>query len=159
SVDVDDGRGGVTHYAFSVVVSGSTTNRDPVVEGSPRRLAWLGTVYSSLVSAEDPHGDPLVFELVSGPLGMTINTAPDVSGTRIAAPGLLGWEPGRDQAGTHDVEVHISDGRGGATTQKFVVDVAPQGSNRVPQIVSNPVLVATADQPYALDLKAIDPDG
>jgi hypothetical protein len=66
------------------------------------------------LEADDPDGDePLRFELLSGPPGLSVDPA----------SGLLSWQPGPDVAGSHDVEVAVYDALGAASALRFDVSV------------------------------------
>ena len=159
TVAIDDRRGGVLDYAFTLDVAASAANTDPMIRSDPPLRAWLGSLYVYPIAATDPDGDPLTYQLLAGPAGMTINqgTAPD--GAPLVVPGLIRWEPTAAEAGqSHDVQLLVSDGRGPGTPQSFTIAVSAQGANGPPRITSNPLLAATVDRDYVLDLKATDPD-
>lgn len=104
--------------------------------------------YQYLVTAMDADTDPLTYKLKLGPSGMVIDPA----------KGLVAWSPTPDQIGDHEVEVEVSDGRGGIATQKFVVCVHPDPSNHAPIIVSDPPTVTSVSTPYSYTVQAVDAD-
>ena len=72
-----------------------------------------------MVKANDPEGDqPLRYELLQSPNGMHIDPY----------SGELEWRPAADQAGTHTVEIAVSDNRGGRSTQLFELPIASPGA-------------------------------
>lgn len=158
-VEVDDGRGGLASHAFRLTVAVDAPNVDPIIVSSPRTQAWLGRVFADLVVAEDANGDPLTYTLVRGPEGMTINTAEGLDGRPDDAPGLIRWEPADYQFGTHEVEVRVSDGRGGTDSQSFLIEVGAQEAPHAPRITSNPLAYATVGRPFEMDLEGEDLDG
>jgi Putative Ig domain len=70
-------------------------------------------LYTYQVQAVDPDGDPLTYRLVAGPKGMQIDPT----------TGLLTWNPDADQVGRYEIEVEVSDGRGGIDKQSFTLEV------------------------------------
>jgi RHS repeat-associated protein len=63
--------------------------------------------------AFDPDGDSLRFRLAAGPPGMQIDPI----------TGLVSWNPGTTQVGTHDVTIVVDDGRGGTDEQHYQLSV------------------------------------
>lgn len=70
-------------------------------------------VYTYTVQATDPDADPLTFALSQAPAGMTLDLS----------TGHLTWEPTLAQQGRHQVEIQVSDGRGGVDSQAFALTV------------------------------------
>ena len=104
--------------------------------------------YRYPVAAIDPDLDSLSYQLISNPVGMTIDSQ----------NGLILWSPKPDQLGEHQVTVLVEDGRGGIATQHFNVVVQPDPGNHSPIIISDPILVAAADRLYQYDVDAIEAD-
>lgn len=67
--------------------------------------------FSLSVPATDADGDTLTYTLVSGPAGMTLQSA----------TGALSWTPGYASAGTHAFSVSVTDGSGTATASSSVI--------------------------------------
>ena len=89
-------------------------NSAPVITSSPRAQKMKSSLYQYRVVAEDPDGDPITFSLgSSSPRGMTIDPQ----------AGLVRWKVGRDDAGTHTVEIIAADGDEGRCTQKFTLTI------------------------------------
>ncbi len=159
-VAVDAAAGPGVEYLFTVPVVATSTNAAPVIRSTPGEYATLGMPFAYQILADDANGDPLTYELVDGPADMTINNGYAPEGSLIDAPGLVVWQPDAQSAGTvHAVVLRVSDGRGGVVTQEFAIEVRSQGSNLPPKIVSVPLMAATVDRGYKLDMKAVDPDG
>lgn len=79
----------------------------------PPGMASDGT-YRYPLEASDPDGDrSLRFQLASGPAGARVDPV----------LGELVWSPTFEQAGTHPIEVLVSDGHGGEARQRFEVKV------------------------------------
>lgn len=112
------------------------------------RQAIVGVPYQYQVTAVDAENDLIRYALTSLPQGMSIDNQ----------TGLVRWSPTPDQIGDHEVEVEVSDGRGGIATQKFVVCVHPDPSNHAPIIVSDPPTVTSVSTPYSYTVQAVDAD-
>lgn len=79
----------------------------------PAGVAGDGS-YRYTLEASDPDGDrSLRFALASGPNGARVDPV----------VGELVWAPSFEQAGTHSIEVLVSDGHGGEAKQRFEVTV------------------------------------
>jgi RHS repeat-associated protein len=134
-------------FSFEVSLL-APANQPPVFTSTPIVQALTGSPYQYAATATDPDGDPLTFQLLVGPAGMTVNPQ----------TGLVQWTPSASQAGNQDVTLTVSDSRGGTATQTYVLQVQPPGIDR-PMIVSTPsptsVLVG---QTFIYDVEALDPD-
>jgi hypothetical protein len=85
-------------------------NSAPVITSSPKAQKMKSGLYRYQVVAEDPDGDPITFSLSpSSPQGMTIDPQ----------TGLTQWKIGRNDAGTHTIEIIAADGDKGTCTQKY----------------------------------------
>ena len=135
-------------FTYDLVFFG-LLNRAPIVETVPVVEASAGRPYRYDVEATDPDGDPLSYQLVTGPEGMTIDPA----------TGAIAWTPGEDVLGNHAVTVRVEDGRGGFAEQRFDVSVIVAPPNRPPVFTSLPVATSFVGQPYTYDADATDPDG
>ena len=152
---VRDPGGAEARQAFDLEVVVSAQNRAPVFTSTPRSKTRIDLPYAYLVKATDADGDPLAFVIVASPLGMLFdNSQPSTPNSQ-----LIRWTPTPQNLGSHAVTIRATDGRGGTTEQTFTLTVASSLENEPPQIVSNPLLNATAGQPYVYDLRATDPDG
>src|SRR5262249_18713937 len=126
-------------------------NHPPVFTSTPVTQASVGAAYSYQATAADPDGDPLTYQLLVGPAGMSIGPQ----------SGLVQWTPTLDQLGTQDVTLQVSDGRGGSATQTFTVHfpAPPPPSNAAPLIVSTPpYTTVSSGQPFTYPARALDPD-
>jgi RHS repeat-associated protein len=145
---VDDGKGGTATQTYSLTVTEGTANALPVVTSTPVASATVGRPYSYQVTATDADGDALTFLLTSPPAGVTINSA----------TGLLSWTPAETQIGEHDINVIVSDGRGGRTTHTIQLTVGRDQTNRAPVFQTQPITTAQPGQVYRYQAKATDPD-
>lgn len=124
-------------------------NRPPVFESEPSLEAGVDRPWYYQAVAVDPDGDEVSYALVSGPQGMTIDTA----------SGLLSWTPGAGYVGQHQVIIAASDDRGNTARQEFELSVTAELQNRPPEIISTPGTSAPAGSEYVYQVQARDPDG
>jgi RHS repeat-associated protein len=129
-------------------------NHPPAFTSTPVKQATVGTPYSYQATATDPDGDALTYQLLVGPLGMTVG----------AQSGLVQWTPTADEAGTQDVTLQVSDGRGGTDVQSFTIQfpttALPPPANTPPIIVSTPENTnLVSGEPFTYPARALDPDG
>lgn len=89
------------------------SNAPPKLTVPANQSIVLGNQLSVQASATDADNDPLVFELVSAPTGMTIDST----------SGAISWPPAAAQVGSHDVAVKVSDPHKGVDFGSFIVQV------------------------------------
>lgn len=120
-------------------------NVAPTVTSTPVTSVVAGTAYVYDATATDPGADTLVWTLVSGPAGMTVD-----------AEGHVRWTP--PPTGFDDVNVRISvaDGDGGTATQNWTINIgfADSDSGGAPDVCE---LAFGFDSTDAAD-DATDPD-
>ena len=109
-------------------------NLPPVLDTIPPQVAKVGKRFTLKVPGHDPNpedGPRLVFGLGSGPVGMTIDPA----------TGNITWTPGKDQVGTHQVRVRLSDGLVQVNTS-FEITVKKAGPSEAgPMALLLPILL------------------
>ncbi len=110
-------------------------NRNPLLEAKPPTQIRAGSVYKTSIQTFDPDGDQVSYRLLMGPNGMRID----------AATGLLSWETRIENIGRHQIQVEVSDGRGGASAQAFDIEVLPSLLNQPPVITSRPNVTLKLD--------------
>ncbi|WAK04123.1 putative Ig domain-containing protein [Methylobacter sp. YRD-M1] len=111
TVQVSDGQQSTT-TSFNVTVEPApVANTAPVITSTPVTTATLGLTYSYKVTAIDAPGDTLIFSLVSGPAGMSINPS----------TGQITWRV--LQRGSQSVSVRVTDQGGLSATQNFTITV------------------------------------
>jgi RHS repeat-associated protein len=145
-VSASDGQGGVATQDYTIVVSGTALNRPPIITSPPILKVSINRVYSYQIVASDPEGDALVYALLSGPVGMSIDTA----------SGLVNWTPTTAQLGSHLVTVGARDASGVFGQQTYRISVI---DNHAPTITSSPVTHGTPGTLYRYDVGASDLDG
>jgi RHS repeat-associated protein len=147
NVRVLDGRGGQANQPFTVTVAATSQNRNPNFSSTPPATATVAQAYRYDAQADDPDYDPVQFDLVVKPSGMTVD-----EGT-----GIITWRPDAGQVGDQDVILRVADGRGGVALQAFVVTV--HAANTAPVITSQPGGPASVGRPYQYQVRAQDAEG
>ncbi len=143
TVEVADELGAIATQTYTIEVVADAVNQAPVLTSIPSFLAYTDTAYIDQVTAEDPEGDDLRFQLLDGPDGMTIGES----------TGKVVWlEP---ILGEHWVVVGVNDGRLGAS-QLFDLKVL---ENLAPVITSSPKTSVTLGSGYSYDVVGSDPNG
>lgn len=141
---VTDGRGGEDRQSFDVRLVSVDSNQSPSIQSIPRAAAIESQLYRYDMVASDPENDPLTWELVTGPRGMSVDRR----------TGTLTWVPDDQQFGNHFVEVAVRDPLLGQSTQRFDVHVGC--NNLAPAIVSVPPTRALTDRLYVYAVRADD---
>lgn len=86
-------------------------NNAPEITSIPVTAATKGELYTYDVDASDKDGDVLTYLLMNNPDGMTINPT----------NGAVKWTP--DSVGTYNVNVMVTDNKGGVDAQEFTITV------------------------------------
>ena len=147
SVSVVDGRGGIALRNFSIDVGHSLTNRKPSIHSKPANFSVAGKVYRYEIQADDADNDPIAFELVDGPSGLSLDPM----------RGTVRWVPAVDQFGQHSVTVRALDPLSGVVEQTFSISVRAVGGP--PAITSIPPTVAAIGNTYLYSVNASDAEG
>ena len=145
-IQVSDAAGGFTTQGFAVNVLAGLANRAPVISTIPPLVASVGSPYSFAVSASDPEGGAVSYQLRRGPTGMTVD----------AITGVVNWTPTADQLGTVVVTFAAFDGAGAAGVLSFELSVL--SANHAPTIVSRAAISVTAGAKFQYDAQATDAD-
>ena len=150
NVKVSDNKNGVDEQLFVIVVSSVIPgNNAPVIISNPVLTGTVNTLYTYDVDATDADGDTLTYSLVSSPNWMQINNV----------NGLISGTP--TQTGNYDVNVKVSDNKGGVDEQSFVIIVSSViPGNNAPYFTNLPATVtAYKNVLFNYDVNAIDADG
>ncbi|MBN2410385.1 PKD domain-containing protein [candidate division KSB1 bacterium] len=110
-VKAADEKGAYAAQYFWLYIRGS--NHAPHITSTPVTEAFIDSLYSYQVTAEDEDGDTLKYYIDQGPAGMSIDSL----------SGLVTWTPVDGQAGDHDIIVSVKDGKTGTDSQNFTVTV------------------------------------
>ena len=120
-IRVSDGRATTSLPAFSINVTNSS-NRAPVISGTPVRSVNAGSAYSFRPTASDPDGNSLTYSIANRPSWASFNTS----------TGQLSGTPSASQVGTYsNITIRVSDGRASTSLPAFsiaVVDVSNGGA-------------------------------
>ncbi len=147
TIRVNDPQSGSATQTFTL--NTRSVGGPPSITSIPQTQAVVGKSYLYSVLADDAEADPLHYELLQAPAGMTIN----------ARTGEIVWTPEAGQLGQQSVIISVSDTTGGASTQGFAIQVLAGAPNFPPVISSGPVLFSTVGQTYVYHLLASDPEG
>ncbi len=104
----------------------------------------------------DAEADQLQFSLLRGPTGMDLDEV----------TGAVKWQPQKSDIGNHEVQLLVTDGFGGTTTQTWLIAVALDRPNRPPVITSTPDTIVftgfldadNSNGNYVYQVVAHDPD-
>ncbi len=147
-VNISDGLNTVVaDFNFSAVVD-LTKASPPVFVTVPSTNATVKNPYMYMAKAVDLDNDPLEFQLLQGPGGMTVN----------ATSGQVLWWPTVAQLGYQSVTLRVSDGAFSADQDYRILVLNSVSVNKPPQISSTPPESAWVGRPYVYQLKAKDPD-
>lgn len=91
-------------------------NLPPEITSRPIIITSEGVLYNYQVQAGDPDGDPLSFDLLHAPDGMSISVT-----------GLVEWTPTAVQVGSSTIIIRASDGQGGSVPQQYRLTVLAEG--------------------------------
>lgn len=145
-LQVADGRGGAAEQSFTVEVVSYDRNQRPRITSNPHARATAGRAYELNLSANDPDGDPLRWQLDKGPRGMSLDPF----------RGTLRWTPAADQLGNHEVVVRVEDALQASDSQRFTITVSC--FNLPPAITSRPPTTAAEGTLYVYAVRADDPE-
>ena len=120
-------------------------NQAPHFTSVPTTRATVGRAWRYAAAAQDGNGDSVTYALLVAPSGMSLNA------------GELVWTPAT--AGTFDVVLRASDGRGGVARQSFSINVVEAGFNAPPIFTSTPVIQTPIGFNYTYPATVTDPDG
>ena len=139
-VTVSDGQLSTQHM-FSLEVL--NVNQNPKITSSPELITSEGSLYLYNILAIDPDNEPLNYSLLYGPIGMGVS-----------AEGVLQWTVGYSSAGTHSIQIEVSDGLA-SVTQEFTITVG--NSNQAP-VTQNQSVSTLEDHAINFTLNATDFD-
>jgi len=153
TIVVEDNGKLIDTESFVLKVTNDTQNVPPQVTSKPPAGVRAGDIFSYRIRAYDANLDPLVYELVSGPSGLTVT--PD---------GQVRWQTTAADVDDHPVVVRIIDREGRLPANEeykteFTVHVVPPLQNKDPEIDSSPPLQGIAGRRYFYAIDATDPEG
>ncbi len=146
-VRVDDGLGGSAVQRFTLEVRPGTLNTPPVFTSAPVVGSPSGQSYAYQAFVIDPDGDIATFALLEAPVGASVD--PDTGLVTLPGPA----------DGQYPFRLEAVDGRGGAATQTWTLNVGDVPANpNAPLIVSSPNLSVGAGDLYVYQAVAQDAD-
>ncbi|MEH2130184.1 MAG: putative Ig domain-containing protein, partial [Nostoc sp.] len=139
-----DDEGASSNQTYTLIAGTTPVNHPPAISSTPVFLAAVGHTYNYQVAATDADNNPITYQLLSAPDGMTID----------ANTGLLTWA--NPVAGSYQVVVGADDGNSGAA----------QGFTLIAKTITPPIIQSTTPPTtaipntlYRYDLIAFDPQG
>ena len=147
-ISVSDGQFSASLPAFAIAVS---TNRPPVISGTPTTSVAPGSAYSFQPTASDADGNALTFSITNRPAWATFNTS----------TGRLSGTPSSSNVGTtSNIVIGVSDGKASAQLPAFSITVGSGGTtNRAPVISGTPTTSVMQGTAYSFQPTASDADG
>jgi len=142
-IEVSDGLDALKQ-SFSLQVNES--NRAPYFIGKSELKVKEQALLKLQLKAKDDDGSasPLQFSKLSGPQGLSIS-----------ASGELSYTPSFNEAGSHQVQVQVSDGD---LFSDFNLSIQVENTNRAPEWKTPSLAKAKENQAYRVQLKAQDLD-
>jgi hypothetical protein len=119
-ISVSDGTTSVSLPAFSITVNPTTTNRAPVIGGTPVRSATVRQPYSFRPTASDADGDRLTFSITNRPAWATFDSS---NGTLYGTPSGTGT--------FSNIVITVSDGQASTSLAAFSITVTTASTNSV----------------------------
>ncbi|MEJ2076038.1 MAG: choice-of-anchor A family protein, partial [Reinekea sp.] len=141
---VYDNYGGESLQTYTLTV---VLDQRPELTQLPLDTAIVGHRYLSRNRATDADGDAIVFSMISGPDGMSVDSSNG---------GYTRWVPTEAQIGTHSVTLQAKDRYGMGIQYTFPITVY---ANQAPQITSVPKAGAVPGRAYLSRNIATDSDG
>lgn len=106
-------------FSINVTVRGTTSNRAPVISGTPATSISAGSAYGFRPTATDADGNTLTYSIANRPSWAAFNTT----------TGLLSGTPSASQVGSYgNITISVSDGRATASLPAFSVNVVDVSS-------------------------------
>ncbi|MBN1562396.1 MAG: Ig-like domain-containing protein, partial [Anaerolineae bacterium] len=145
TITVDDGRGGQASQTFTVTVE--QPNRNPIIDPIANQTLNVGAQTDVFLATSDPDGDLLTQLATSDNQAIVTAT--------VTGPGLVHLIA--NAAGTATITVTVDDGRGGQTSQTFMVTVEQPNQNPIIQPVENQTMAV--GEVRQVTYQVSDPDG
>jgi hypothetical protein len=120
-ISVTDGKSTASLSPFSITISaGSSTNKPPVISGTPPTSVVAGSAYSFTPTASDPEGKTLTFSITGKPSWAAFSTT----------TGRLSGTPSSSQTGSFpNIRITVSDGSLSASLAAFQINVSSTTTN------------------------------
>ncbi|MEZ6101666.1 MAG: putative Ig domain-containing protein [Pirellulaceae bacterium] len=118
TVNVTDAQGALATQSY---VLETRANHSPMITSSPASFVTAGSLYRYSLAVVDGDNDPIIFSLLDGPEGMSLD-----------AFGQLRWNVPASETDPVNVSVLVTDGRGGSDSQTWTVTPVPD--TEVPRV-------------------------
>lgn len=141
-ISTSDGEASISK---SFIINVANTNRAPTWPKQQLPEASESIKYNSALKASDADGDAITFTLKQGPQGLTVSPA-----------GIIEWQPNYSSAGIQQLQVIASDGQG---STPLSLTLKTKNTNRKPEFIAQPPLIAAENKNYQYDVPVVDPDG
>jgi YD repeat-containing protein len=147
----EGGAAAVLTATSSFILSVPLANERPVFDYIGDKVAVAGQPLSFIVQARDPTQDALTFAGDNLPAGMTITPLAFYGEARID------WTPGSGDLGSHTITLHVTDPTNSGTDAQSL-NIVVRTTNQAPVLLPVGDQTLSENQPFALQLKAVDPD-
>ena len=109
-------------YAYAILnaitIEEYPGNAPPVIAAVADKSVTVGNVLSIPLSATDADGDPLTFSVTDGPSFISLESLGDTTAS-------LQVNPQAGDEGSYNIQVNVSDGKGGDDSSSFMLTVEP----------------------------------
>ncbi|MEM9752936.1 MAG: putative Ig domain-containing protein, partial [Planctomycetota bacterium] len=136
-----------TPQTFTVTLERGEFNQNPTLGDLPDSLSLVGETFELTAQGFDADRDRLHYELAAAPEGMAIHPT----------NGLTRWTPTEPLTEPFEVEVTVSDGRGGFASTSFLITAVPV--NTAPTLVGGVLPTGKTGEVYTTPLDVSDADG
>jgi len=143
-LEVQDSNGENALQQFEIDVA--NVNRAPIITSVAITTGEENAPYTYDLNANDPDGDSLLYTLISGPSGMSIDPQ----------SGVISWLPNYANAGTHTILAGVSDAHGASASNDYLLTI--QNVNRVP-LAHEQNLRVNEDESLSITFGGSDADG
>ncbi len=140
---ITDVLGNIALQRFSLRV---TANTSPILVHGPHDQAMLGVPYEATIIAQDAEQSTLHYELIHGPVGMSLD----------AESGTMRWTP--NATGSFLATVRIADSQGASSEHSWSIAVSNASANSAPTFTSPDGYQALVNRRLGLKLTASDPE-
>ncbi len=149
-ITVSDGVNKVSLPAFSIKVVKSS-NRAPVISGTPPTSVQIGKSYAFQPKASDPDGQKLTYSIQNKPAWTVFSTS----------SGKLSGTPAKSNIGRYaNIVIRVSDGVATTSLPAFRIDVVAAGTTNVAPVISGtPTKAINAGSAYSFQPTATDANG
>jgi hypothetical protein len=149
-ISVSDGVNAVSLPSFSIKIVKSS-NRAPVISGTPSTSVQVGKTYAFQPKASDPDGHKLTYSIQNKPAWAAFSTS----------SGKLSGTPAKSNIGRYaNIVIRVSDGVATTSLPAFRIDVVAPGTTNLAHVISGtPTKAINAGSAYSFQPAASDANG